>query len=301
VNSKKWIALLVTLSFITINAHAAPVDRGDGWGQTGASNTGGISNTRHNLTVEFALTGGFGLPTFMDYTRNDYREVCVYCHTPHGANTTTNAPLWNRPAQNTSYTLYSMPTSTGQPVTNPGPNSLTCLSCHDGTLAIDAIINMPGSGKYDADQDADNAFLNTWGNFSGIASSHSPMGGCTAGSCHNRGNPFGIPAFEVLILGSDLRNDHPIGITYPEGSVSTVDFNPPTHENGIIQFFELNANNKPDSNEIRLYDTGDGYEVECASCHDPHGVMDPNGSTFIAGFLRVSNDESALCLTCHVK
>jgi len=34
--------------------------------------------------------------------------------------------------------------------------------------------------------------------------------------------------------------------------------------------------------------------MECASCHDVHD----NG---IAPFLRLSNDASAMCLTCHNK
>jgi predicted CXXCH cytochrome family protein len=37
-----------------------------------------------------------------------------------------------------------------------------------------------------------------------------------------------------------------------------------------------------------------GPSVECASCHDPHT---PNNGTF----LRVSNNGSGLCLSCHVK
>ena len=51
-----------------------------------------------------------------------------------------------------------------------------------------------------------------------------------------------------------------------------------------------------------INDTGDGFEVECASCHDPHGVpSDGAGSTFNPAFLRVANSESNLCLSCHVK
>ncbi len=55
-------------------------------------NQGTVGNTRHNLTQHQAAGAGpAGL--MMDFVRNDYGEVCVYCHTPHGANTTINAPL----------------------------------------------------------------------------------------------------------------------------------------------------------------------------------------------------------------
>ena len=47
---------------------------------------------------------------------------------------------------------------------------------------------------------------------------------------------------------------------------------------------------------------GEGFEVECASCHDPHGVPSTGeGSTLLPSFLRVRNENSAVCLTCHTK
>ena len=48
-------------------------------------------------------------------------------------------------ACNRKYTPYSsttMDTSVGQ----PDGISLACLSCHDGTIAVDSIANAPGSG-----------------------------------------------------------------------------------------------------------------------------------------------------------
>jgi hypothetical protein len=69
-----------------------------------------------------------------------------------------------------------------------------------------------------------------------------------------------------------------------------------------VKFFDLNGNGRPDTREVRVYDSGDGFEVECASCHDPHGVPSAGaGSSFIPTFLRVANAGSALCLTCHTK
>ena len=50
------------------------------------------------------------------------------------------------------------------------------------------------------------------------------------------------------------------------------------------------------------FESGDGFEVECGSCHDPHGVPSGgNGSAFLPTFLRVTNAGSAVCLTCHNK
>jgi len=92
----------------------------DGWDPASkASNVGGISNTRHNLTMSYVgdTTGN------MDFARNDYGEVCVYCHTPHGANSTIDAPLWNHTIKSATYTTYDMALMSGQTPTQPPDNS----------------------------------------------------------------------------------------------------------------------------------------------------------------------------------
>ena len=92
-----------------------------------------------------------------------------------------------------------------------------------------------------------------------------------------------------------------IGIDYPVADGSA-DFNPPTATRGNIAFFDTNGDATADSNEIRIYDEGEGFKVECSSCHDPHGVPSSGqGSTHFPSFLRVSNEESSVCLTCHIK
>lgn len=273
------------------------------------SNIGSVGNTRHNLTQR-QVAGGGPTGALMDPTRNDYMEVCVYCHTPHGANTLVPAaPLWNRTMRNTTYQTYDLlnTSSLTQPVSQPGVNSLTCLSCHDGQTAVDSIINMPGSGRYNvAQQDAENtAFLDSWNNSRGPdASVHARLNptGCLA--CHSPG--AGIPGagatdFTVFAIGTDLRNDHPVGIRYPAAGQGT-DFNDPSHRDGRLAFFDGNGNGRADPKELRLYNTGEGYEVECASCHDPHGVPSAGpGTVFNATFLRVPNASSGVCLTCHAK
>ena len=128
------------------------------------TNRGTVGNTRHNLTQR-QPGGGGPEGAFMDRTRNDYNEVCVYCHTPHGSNRTTTAPLWNRTMVPTTYQTYDLlgSTSITQQISQPGAASLTCLSCHDGQTAVDSIINMPGAGRYNPAQETaqNNAFLDS--------------------------------------------------------------------------------------------------------------------------------------------
>lgn len=83
---------------------------------------GTIVGTAHDFSTQ-AWSGG---------------QICIACHTPHSANTTvTDAPLWNHAVTVKTYALYSSPTlnaTTAQPV---GVSKL-CLSCHDGTVAVDS-------------------------------------------------------------------------------------------------------------------------------------------------------------------
>lgn len=263
------------------------------------TNQGGVANTRHNLTQ--APLGGAA--ELMNPARNDYGEVCVYCHTPHAANRRIAAPLWNRTVRATQYTMASSVTRAGADL-QPGAASLTCLSCHDGTVAVDSIINMPGSGRIDAAQERgqNNAFLDqAWTNPRGSdAVAHAALDrtGCLA--CHAPGSGRTAQDFTRAAFGTDLRDNHPIGAPVPADRAG--EFTPPTRRKADVAFYDRNANDRADSNEVRLYDMGRGFAVECASCHDPHGTPDgPAGSRHIAKFLRMSAQGGALCLTCHVK
>ena len=71
-------------------------------------------------------------------------EVCIACHTPHGSNSTVEAPLWDHTLTTQTYTPYTsdtMKATAGQP---DGLSKL-CLSCHDGTIAIDSFNKTMGS------------------------------------------------------------------------------------------------------------------------------------------------------------
>ncbi len=275
------------------------------------TNRNSIANTRHNLTQRPTEIGPGGPINagIMDLQRNDYGEVCVYCHTPHGANTTIAAPLWNRTTKANSYQTYDL-LNTGsltQPVSPPGASSLTCLSCHDGTTAVDAIVNMPGSGRYNTARISSDspALLNEWPNPSNThVGLTGPDQGCLV--CHSPGGAgAAFPTaydFTAFAIGTDLRNDHPVGIRFPLAAGPGTDFNDPPRKETRLAYFDTNGNGRADGNEIRLYNSGEGYEVECASCHDPHGVASAGpGSTFNATFLRLPNASSAVCLTCHSK
>ncbi len=72
-------------------------------------------------------------------------EICIVCHTPHGANTTVaDAPLWNHEVTNAAYTVYTSLSLDALP-SQPSGDSKLCLSCHDGTVAVDSFGGNTGS------------------------------------------------------------------------------------------------------------------------------------------------------------
>ena len=252
----------------------------------------GISNTKHNLT-----STGTG-PNKQTSTE----QICVFCHTPHAANTGVEAPLWNKglPASS-GYTTYSTANSStidGE-VLGVGSVSAACLSCHDGTQAMDNLVNAPGSGGYTSGG-ANQAY--NW----------------TAG-----GEIIGVSGNAIANLGQNLRNDHPIGIQYCGGGLtgSGTSVNGTCRDSDFVkqdtrlktktinsaQVFWIDTStidNTRSKSDIILY-TRDfsggsvkGPSVECASCHDPH--VEPKGTDGIS-FMRVTTAGSQICLSCHTK
>jgi cytochrome c553 len=278
---------LATLAFAMVSANA------------------GIADTKHNLSS--------GTNSITGRIQSDQAEICVFCHTPHGADTTAPAPLWNKklgaagtPSGGGSYTTYASlntPSLDGT-IAPVGSISVACLSCHDGTSAMDNIINAPGSGGYDPTGGGTNGLGYTW-----TGANVTPAGKIAGG---------------ITLIGTDLSNDHPIGVQYCGGGLSgsgTVvsgtckdsDFKMPetTIINGNQVFWVETGLAGKQRTDLPLYsragaDASLGPLVECATCHDPHvspGQAGPAGTNQVSGntFLRISNNGSGVCLTCHIK
>lgn len=68
-------------------------------------------------------------------------KMCSVCHATHQAGTVPEAPLWNHESTAIAgYTLYASATFDshgGTTITDPGASSKLCLSCHDGTIALE--------------------------------------------------------------------------------------------------------------------------------------------------------------------
>ena len=90
---------------------------------------GNIRFSKHNLSV-----GGPG-----EIKAVSESQICIFCHTPHNAR--RDIPyLWNRRDQTVSYIPYQSSTLFAR-VGQPTGSSKLCLSCHDGTIALGAIVS----------------------------------------------------------------------------------------------------------------------------------------------------------------
>jgi len=176
-------------------------------------------------------------------------EICSVCHTPHNSDSGNKAPLWNHAISNATYNVYSSPTmhvTAEQP--QPGGISRMCLSCHDGTIAIDS------------------------------------FGGNGSGSVTITGRAN---------LGTDLSNDHPIGIEWVHQTQTRV-------EMSCLECHNLQYNQDtmayefvgPAGQGLKFFDR----KVECPSCHDVH-----NNQVMDVKLLRKPMAGSKLCLQCHPK
>lgn len=75
----------------------------------------------------------------------DGSQACQFCHTPHMA--MTNTPLWNHTLSDAVYTIYQS-SSLDAEVGQPTGSSKLCLSCHDGTIALESSIREGGGKTY---------------------------------------------------------------------------------------------------------------------------------------------------------
>ncbi len=165
-------------------------------------------------------------------------EICKPCHTPHFAMSGVDR-LWNHELTTATYTMHE---GTGTAVDDFDVLSRLCLSCHDGTVALDS------------------------------------FGGQTGSSFINPGAK----------IGTDLTNDHPVGsdAQYPPDPV-------PAWWSGAF------ADEADLPFEVELQDWADTggvthRVVSCTTCHEPHNKDGLDMMT-------MSNNASALCLTCHLK
>lgn len=179
-------------------------------------------------------------------------DYCKTCHVPHASSTTNLGLLWNHTLSSATYQVWNttdMPDYRGgtTTVSSSTGSSSVCLSCHDGTVARNVLI----SNNNTADTAYDSGLLS--------------------------GNDN---------LGTDLRNDHPVGFVYATSV---------TAKNAQAPGNLATATVVTTTGGLKLFGaTADTGTVECGTCHNVHAP------STVSNLLRKENTASALCVTCHL-
>lgn len=227
-----------------------------------AKGTADVSNTVHNLSAG---------ATFNTFYYTDEPEVCIFCHTPHGGSLT--GPLWNKadPAPAGGFVFYASSTISTevQNVAAVSPESMICLSCHDGSVSVNHLLNYGQTNPIRTNATGD---PNT--EITGTPGANPRIGGSPSNPNDN----------------GQLADDHPISFSYRNVWNEYLGASKPGLKDPDSPTFV--------ASDIRLF--GLDERVECSTCHDPH-VDYVTASPDHAPFLNMSNAGSALCLVCHDK
>ncbi len=122
-------------------------------------------------------------------------QVCIFCHTPH-QKTITATPLWNKTlSAQATYGTYTSGSLQAVTTDIGGGTSVSnlCMSCHDGTVAVNSLDNKSSFGT--------------------------PTMGGVATELDATGK---LAATREAYMGTNLSNDHPINFTY-DAALATSD------------------------------------------------------------------------------
>jgi hypothetical protein len=117
--------------------------------------------------------------------------------------------------------------------------------------------------------------------------------------CHARGNANGVKDFSNIYNNEAAH--HPVDIKFPISEKFGDDFNMPNGRKGDMAFFDRDGDKKLGADEIRLFWDDGIAEVTCASCHREHSKSHVAVEHPDDDYLRGTNVDGELCLTCHRK
>jgi mono/diheme cytochrome c family protein len=245
----------------------------------------GVTNSLHDMNFYVVDTLGSG-------DGDVYGRTCVFCHTPHNAQPIDPlypVPLWNHEYGTADFTtgVYQWATPENLPlvIADPlvGPSRL-CMSCHDGTVAVD----QHGSA------------------FSG-----------TGDARYQEGSTW-LSGPRAIGEDGDLTNDHPIGFSYQLAldERNTADLQTPelalktdyfvseiaqTSSQGVYDVHERLAQGRTIGDVLFQGDI-----MTCSSCHEVHNKENVVQEVGTDGsvpnyFLYGKERDSMICLSCHLK
>ncbi len=202
-------------------------------------------------------------------------EVCIFCHAPHNA--APIRPLWNRTMPSDAYSIYTSRALDAVPG-QPTGTSKMCLSCHDGTIALGAIVSrdMPITMS------------------GGVTTM--PLGAGHIGTDLRDDHPISF-RFDSSLAGQDPRLRNPSSLP-PQVRLDSNDELQCTachdaHNNSLGSFLVMqNSNSELCLSCHTLGTTTVGGHSSCNACHQPHSA--PSGSYLLRGATVADT-----CVRCH--
>jgi len=273
-------------------------------GATVSPSGNSVAGSKHDLST-LGAKGSAATTTL--YGSN---QVCIPCHAPHGIPEENHelSRLWNHELNPASF--YKL--EGGIPITANGVTTSTidetsrkCLGCHDGTIALDSYGSHNGTlgtinagyvigegGNLEHDHPID-VLYNGSSSYSVIAVADTNKVAPGAAGW--------VPTFGTQWSATARSNDPSLFTnvgytsskwgpkTYTAVALSALSFYKPT---GLTTNVTGNVTVNGTTYTGATASTSAMY-VNCRTCHDPHNNL--------YNFLRVPNDKSQMCLTCHNK
>ena len=255
----------------------------------------GVNGSLHDMNFYAGYAGG-EVP-HSNMKQDVYNRVCVFCHTPHNAIVIDEGqnplPLWGNYLTVKPGVPYQWATPANDTIVIDqlaGPSRL-CMTCHDGTIAIDAHISNGGVGK--AIQNNGTQVLSgdrAIGSGDSELNLTHPIGFSWSDAVAKRNLPKGTTANQVdEIVTKDKMFATKIVASDVAGTYNTV---------------TRNSNRTIDS---VLYAKNGVHDImTCATCHEVHNKENATQDAGPTGktpnyFLYAKESESLICLSCHIK
>jgi len=201
-------------------------------------------------------------------TPSDPNSVCGPCHQPHHADSRV-IPLWGHTTSQGPWTMYSTlnsPTFKASQSPTPTGQSLACLSCHDGTVAVNSYAGKIQGGS--AVTITNNALIGT-----DLTHTH----------------PISF-TYDANLVGT-LPNQDQFLYNPDTTQVLQPDNSPFVPGNDMT---------------IKGFLLGGNYRLECSSCHEVHNqVGSPYDIVNNPKLVKINGTQggvgSLLCRSCHNK
>lgn len=177
-------------------------------------------------------------------------QICVFCHVPHNGSPAVARPLWNHAATTQTLTWVNKTqrgtTMPADYTTNALAGSRGCMDCHDGTVALGALVKAPAAGTPT------------------VAGTHVGAGGKLTAA---------LSGVNYINPGA-MDTNHPIGVKEPSAVAGFTTFVPTASITGAVNydangFVQCGSCHNPhdDSNTYFLTISNTGSQI-CTKCHN---------------------------------